>query len=67
MASAAAAALVETIKATIMGGHPNYLKTRNEWIQKLSRENRVPFNDIEKVVERMENSYAPWIRTAKMG
>jgi len=67
MASAAAAALVETIKATIMGGHPDYLKIRSEWIRKLAHEYEVPFKDLEKVVKRIENSYAPWMRMAGEG
>lgn len=67
MASAAAAALVETIKATIMGGHPNYLKIRSEWIRKLAQKHGVPFKDLEKVVKRIENSYAPWMRVAREG
>jgi hypothetical protein len=67
MASAAAAALIEAIKATVMGGHPNYLKIRSEWIRKLAEEHGVPFKDLEKVVKRIENSYAPWILEARGG
>jgi isopentenyl phosphate kinase len=65
MSSAAAAALVEAINATVMGGHPNYLKIRSKWIRKLAQKYGVPFKDLEKVVKRIENSYAPWMRVAR--
>jgi len=65
VASATATVVIEMIKAAVMGGHPQYIEHRAEWLKQLSREHEIPLEALEKVADRIENAYAPWVRVAK--
>ena len=59
------AELVKFIMVASQGGHPNYLKYRNEYLSQLSSEYNMPFENLKQTAERIEDECTPWVKAAR--
>jgi len=58
---------VKSIMVASQGGHPNYLKYRNEYLSQLSSEYNMPFENLKQTAERIEDECTPWVKAAREG
>jgi len=57
--------LVKAIMVAAQGGHPNYLKFRDEYLKQLSSEHNIPFENLKQVTEKIEDECASWVKVAR--
>jgi len=57
--------LVKSIMVASQGGHPNYLKYRNEYLSQLSSEYNMPFGNLKQIAEKIEDECTPWVKAAR--
>ena len=56
--------LVKAIMVATQGGHPSYLKYRDERLGQLSLEYSIPFENLKQVAEKIEDECASWVKAA---
>ena len=59
--------LVKAIMVATQGGHPSYLKYRDEYLRQLSSEYSIPFENLKQVTEKIEDECASWVKAAREG
>jgi len=57
--------LVKAIMVATQGGHPSYLKYRDDYLRQLSSEYNIQFENLKKIAEKIEDECAPWVKVAR--